>query len=239
MSITTMADPTVHIPDFLAAELESGDDLIHARDRLQQKSWLTDELVNEITGLFPNSDNVDPMTGADRIFASEKQVDQVAATFLEAWAVVKARNGEKITCHHGLNTKKSTDSPFLPSLPRERAARKSKVQCPFKIACSHQGMKASLKKPGMFCHAKITTTHLSRTGHLEVNVEGMKDVLSLLSQKPRVACQILRPMLECCLPQWKGSSAQHANNFRRQVASFLMKNPDFRHLTCDQAHALS
>jgi hypothetical protein len=177
-SITTMADRAVHVPDFLAAELESGDDLIHIRDRLQQKNWLTDELVNEITGLFPNSDDVDPMTGArdqtrfsencsklfpkDRIFASEKQIDQVAAMFLEAWAVVKAHNGKKIICHYGLNTKKSTDSPFLPSLPREHATRKSKVQCPFKIAYSHQGMKASLKKPGMFYHAKITnvvTTH--------------------------------------------------------------------------------
>jgi hypothetical protein len=44
MSITTMADPAVCVPDFLAAELESGDDLIHTRDRLQQKNWLTDEL---------------------------------------------------------------------------------------------------------------------------------------------------------------------------------------------------
>jgi hypothetical protein len=35
-------------------------------------------------------------------------------------------------------------------------------------------------------------------------------------------------MLERCLPQWKGLSAQHA-----------MKNPDFRHWTYDQAHALS
>jgi hypothetical protein len=190
----------------------------------------------------------------DRIFASEKQTDQVAAMFLEAWAVVKAHNGKKITCHCGLNTMKSTDSPFLPSLPREHAIRKSKVQCPFKIACSYQGTKASLKQPGVFCHAKITNavaTHtcsmcpvdmrlaLSRTGHLEVNIEGMKDVLSLLSQKPRVACQILCPMLECCLPQWKGLSAQCANNFRRRVVLFLMKNPDFRHLTYDQAHALS
>jgi hypothetical protein len=173
-----MADPTVYIPAFLAAELESGDDLILIRDRLQQKNWLTDELVNEITGLFPNSDDIDPSTGArnqtrfsencsklfskDRIFASEKQIDQVAAMFLEAWSVVKAHNGKKIICHYGLNTKKSTESPFSPSLPREHATRKSKVQCPFKIAYSHQGKKTNLKKPGIFYRAKITnvvTTH--------------------------------------------------------------------------------
>jgi hypothetical protein len=150
-----MADPVVYIPDFLAAELESGDDLIDIRDRLQQKNWLTDELVHEITGLFPTLDNIDPMMGdrdqtrfsencsklfpKDRIFASEKQIDEVATMFLEAWAVVKAHNGKKIICHYGLNTKKSTDSPFFPSLPSEHATRKPKVQCPFKIAYSHQG----------------------------------------------------------------------------------------------------
>jgi hypothetical protein len=212
-----MVNPTVYIPDFLAVELESGDDLIHIRDRLQCKNWLTDELVDEITGLFPTADDIDPMTGVrdqtkftenclklfpkDRIFASEKQIDQVATKFLEAWAVVKAHNGKKIICHYGLNTKKSADSPFIPSLPREHVTQKSKVQCPFKIAYSHQGRKASLKKPGIFYRAKITnvvTTHtcgmcpvemriaLSRTGHLEVNIEGMKDILSLISQKPRV-----------------------------------------------------
>jgi hypothetical protein len=157
----TMADPVVYIPDFLAAELESGNDLIDIRDRLQQKNWLTDKLIHEITKLFPTSDNIDPMTGArdqtrfsenclklfpkDRIFASEKQIDQVTTVFLEAWAVVKAHNGKKIICHYGLNTKKSTYSPFFPSLPREHATQKLKVQCPFKIAYSHQGKKASLK----------------------------------------------------------------------------------------------
>jgi hypothetical protein len=65
MPIATMADPAANVPDFLGAELESaGDDLIHVQDRLQRKNWLTDELVNEITGLFPNSDDVDLMTGA-------------------------------------------------------------------------------------------------------------------------------------------------------------------------------
>jgi hypothetical protein len=265
-----MADPIVYIPSFLASELQSGDDPLLIRDRLRQKNWLTDELVEEIIALYPKSEDVDPTTGArdqtkfadncnklfpkDRVFASEKQIDQVAAMFLEAWAVVKSHNGKKIICHYGLNTKKSRDSPFFPTLPREHATRKSIVQCPFKIAYSHQGIRASLKKPGIFYRAKITTvvtTHtcgmcpvdmriaLSRTGHLEVNIEGMKDILSLLSQKPRVACQILRPMIESYLPQWKGVSAQYVNNFRRRVVLFLMKNPDFRHLTYDQASALS
>jgi hypothetical protein len=129
--------PTVYIPDFLAAKVESGDgdELIHIRDRPQCKNWLSDELVNEITGFFPNSDDIDPITGVrehtifsenclklfpqDCIFASDKQIEQMTAMFLEVWAI--------------------------PSLPCEHVTRKSKVQCPFKIAYFHHGKKASLK----------------------------------------------------------------------------------------------
>ena len=80
----------MYIPDFLPSKLESGDDLIHIRDRLQKKNWHTVGLVDEITGLFPHSDDIDPMTGGrdqtrfsenclklfppDWIFASKKQI---------------------------------------------------------------------------------------------------------------------------------------------------------------------
>jgi hypothetical protein len=47
---------------------------------------------------------------------------------------------------------------------------------------------------------------LQRTGHLELDIEGMKDILSLLSQKPRVPYQILCSMIESYIPQWKGIS---------------------------------
>jgi hypothetical protein len=267
-----MSTTELYIPEFLEAELSSGDDPIAIRDRLQKKNWLTVGLVEEITGLFPVSGDIDPVTGGrdptrfsescsklfprDRVFASEKQIEQASAMFLDAWSIVKAHNGKKIICHYGLSTKKTkpTTEVLTPTLPREHATLKEKVQCPFKIAYSHIGRKPYLNQPGILYQAKITTvvtTHtcgmcpidmrvaLQRTGHLEVNIDGMKDILSLLAQKPRVPCQILRPMIESYVPQWKGISAKYVNNFRRRVVLFLMKNPDFRHLTYAQAHALS
>jgi hypothetical protein len=133
--IMTMASPTTYTPNLLAAELEYDDDLIKIRDHLQGKDWLTNGLVDEITVSFPNSNDIDPMTGArdqtrfsenclklfpqDRIFASEKQIEQVASMFLDAWSVVKAHNGKKIICHYGLNTKKFPP-PINVSMPPGR-----------------------------------------------------------------------------------------------------------------------
>ncbi len=119
---------------------------------------------------------------------------------------------------------------------------------------SHQGKRASVKKPGIFYHAKITTvdpTHTcgmcprdmgitaQRTGHLVVNLTGMKDILSLLSAKPGVACQVLRPMVENYVPGWTGIPAQYITNFCIQVLLFLIKNPNHEHPTYDQVVSLS
>jgi hypothetical protein len=65
-------------------------------------------------------------------------------------------------------------------------------------------------------------------------------MLSLLSQKPGVVCNILSPLIENYIPEWKGVPAQYVNNFQIcGVVLFLMKNPDFWHLTYAQAHALT
>jgi hypothetical protein len=130
-----MADRMLYIPDFLEAELQSQDDLTVIRDCLQGKNWLTKGLVDEIIQMFPKSDDIDPTTGErdqtkfsescsklfplDRMFASEKQVEQAASMFLDAWAVVKAHNGKKIICHYGLNTQKNAQSSVYFPLPSE------------------------------------------------------------------------------------------------------------------------
>jgi hypothetical protein len=103
--------------------------------------------------------------------------------FLDAWALLKSHNGKKIMCHYSLGTKKTRPLIFFPALPCEHVTQKEKIQCPFKIAYSHQGKKASMSKPGIFYCAKIMkviTMHtcgmcpvdmhiaLQRTGHLEV-----------------------------------------------------------------------
>ena len=266
----TMAFRPIFVPDFLAGELASGDTLLAIRDRLQVKNWLTVYLVQEITDLFPTSVHINSITGErdqnvfsenclklfapDRVFACDKQIEQAAGMFLDAWSILKAHDGKKIICHFGLSSKKKKPSLVDELQQRDHLTKKDQLKCPFKIMYSHQGRKANLKKPGIFYHAKITsvvTEHtcgmspsnmriaLQKTGHLEVNIEEMKDILSLLSQKPRVACNVLRLMIENYLPGWKGTSAQYVNNFRKRVLLFLVQHPDYQHLSYDQACALS
>ena len=189
-----------------------------------------------------------------RIFASDKQIEQASELFLDSWAIVKSHEGKKIMCHFGVSSKKKVVSIIDPLLQREHQSKKDSLQCPFKIMFSHQGKSVHRKKPGIFYRAKITTVvtehtcgmspmnmriALQKTGQLEVNIEGMKDILSLLSSKPRVACNVLRPMMENYIPGWRGVSAQYVNNFRKRMLLFLLQNPDYQHLSYEQARALS
>jgi hypothetical protein len=84
--------------------------------------------------------------------------------FMDAWACRKAHNGKKIMCHYGLSSRKKKVSTVNPlSQPETIKTQKEKFQCPFKIMYSHQGKQASVKKPVIFYHAKITTmdpTHI-------------------------------------------------------------------------------
>jgi hypothetical protein len=102
---------------------------------------------------------------------------------------------------------------------------------------SHQGKRASVKRPGIFYHAKITTvdpTHTcgmcprdmqiaaQRMGHLVVNLAGMKDILSLLSAKSCVACQVLRPMVENYVC-WTGFLPNTSPTFINEFFCFLSR----------------
>jgi hypothetical protein len=58
-----MAHHIVYIPNFLEAELETGDELIDIRDHLQHMNWLTEGLVYKITHFPMQHDDIDPETG--------------------------------------------------------------------------------------------------------------------------------------------------------------------------------
>ena len=266
-----MAHVPIDIPPFLDLELLSGDSYEVIRDRIQSKKWLSTALENEIIALYPKIADVNPSTGErdkdrfaenclllfpkGRIFASEKQIEQAADMFMDAWACRKAHDGKKIMCHYGQSSRKKKISIVDPLSQREQPeTQKEKCNCPFKIMYSHQGKRALVKKPGIFYCAKITTVDpihtcgmcprdmriaAQRTGYLELNLEGMKDILSLLSAKPRVSCQVLRPMVEKYLPNWTGIPAQYIINFRQRVLLFLIKNPNYEHMTYEQAISLT
>jgi hypothetical protein len=78
-----------------------------------------------------------------------------------------------------------------------------------------------------------------RTGHLVVNVTGIKDILPFLLAKPHVTCQVLCPMLAIAWG-WTEIPAQDITNFPKRVLLFLIKNlTNYEHLTYEQAVSMS
>ena len=102
-----MAHLSTDIPDFVDQELSTGDSLDAIRDRLQSMNWLSVALVNEITSLFPTAADVNVLSFAEKcllsfpkgcVFASEKQIDQVADMFMDGWACVRRVMMERRLC---------------------------------------------------------------------------------------------------------------------------------------------
>ena len=268
-----MADSIVYLPEWLGSELESGDPFDVIKERIQNKNWLTDGLVAEITAAFPTADDVQVGTGVrdkdkfesmceqlfppGRVFASNKQLEQTAFRFLEAWAVRGVHDGKKIMCHFGVSFKKKTvNKSHVEGMPVRDIvpSKKDTTQCPFRILYSWLDLNRINKKPGIFYRCKITTLRLAHTcqmnpqehriaiqksGSLEVDVCGMKDILSMMQEKPRVKAEVIRPMILRYISVHQGISAQYIANFRRRVLLFLVRNPDFSNLTYEQALALT
>ena len=83
-----------------------------------KENWLTNELVEEIAGLLPESHEKDEsgkrcphayllkvgqLFPKGRVFASYTQLVQASKVFLDAWAVQKVHGQKKITCSYGIN----------------------------------------------------------------------------------------------------------------------------------------
>jgi hypothetical protein len=49
VSLLTMANLPIFIPEFMQSELLTGDTFVDIRDRIQGQNWLSTDLVNEIT----------------------------------------------------------------------------------------------------------------------------------------------------------------------------------------------
>jgi hypothetical protein len=128
------------------------------------------------------------------------------------------------------------------------------ANCPFDINCSWVGCKVVSKKPAIFCCVQITKVNpnhtckmrapehgrvLQRQGHLEANISGMKDIASLMNEKPRIASQVLRPMILKHVLMHAGMTSKCINNFKKRVQFFLLKKLNFEDLTYDQAVSLS
>ena len=220
-----MADSPLFLPDWLEPELESGDLLDDIKARIQSKNWLTEGLLAEITSAFPTANDVQLGTGVRNkdkfesmcehlfppgcVFASNKQVEQAASRFLEAWAVHSVHDGKKIMCHFGVSFKKKAASKKIDDGMPTRdiiISKKDSTKCPFRILYSWVDFNKYNKKPGIFYRCRITTLRLAHTcqmnpqehriaiqksGSLEVDVSGMKDILSMMQEKPHVRADVI------------------------------------------------
>jgi hypothetical protein len=94
-----------------------------------------------------------------RIFASFKQINQIADMFLGAWAIKKTSHSKSIQCaYSATHDKKDRKHPDLSKRRKLEPALELVYKCPFIIwytsvaYCKNR----ALKKPDIFYHVKIT-----------------------------------------------------------------------------------
>jgi hypothetical protein len=176
-------DCILYVPEFLESELQSGDDIQVINQHLMCKNWLTPGLVEEITSLFPRTADITSESGErnkemfavnfnqlfpkGRLFASSKQLKQVADMFLEAWAVSKSVYGKKISCSFSEDRKrKSSVFPIedpTGSTREHPVSLKEQIKCPFKILFSLVGHKEINRKPKICFQVRITNVDPNHT----------------------------------------------------------------------------
>ena len=80
---------------------------------------------------------------------------------------------------------------------------------------------------------------LQRGGRLKLDLSGLQGLLELLKERPRIAANNLRPLLEKFLPHYKGVSTQFVCNFRNRVMKYFARKGLNNQLTVEEALALT
>jgi hypothetical protein len=107
----------VHVPDFKDAAMQlamTSGDFAPCKKLFIESNWITSELRLHVETIFPKPGEIDIGTGVHdtqafqnacavlfhegHIFASTKQLKQVATLFLEKWSVRCVQHGKKIIC---------------------------------------------------------------------------------------------------------------------------------------------
>ena len=255
----------IYIPTFLAEyeqRFANGEDKDAINREIQLQDWLTTDLRKEIITLYPTAAEKDRVTGkrdhdafqtkakilfpVGRIFASFKQIDQVAKLFLDAWAISKVNGQSKIYCAHGLSRGK-----FKKNLHNTVALRrtcpeteKEKCQCPFEIRYSPQGrVKKSTPttKPVAFLRVKVTgcvyehkcsmdtASHqlaFQSNGQNTPDLTRIHHIIRMLREKPSIPNHVLRPEIAHAIPHYRGMDAAFMRNFRSRVLTHCLKHTD-------------
>lgn len=112
---TTSNCGALYIPAFVERYRELNLDVQDEKNKLLSENWLGSSLLDEITSYFPKQSdinyedenkcdpvafqhNVGKMFPVGRIFASSKQLDQVAEMLLSNWGIKKVHNAKSICC---------------------------------------------------------------------------------------------------------------------------------------------
>ena len=254
---------TIYIPSFLDVIPVTPLPLSQLNIHLLKKNWLTPDLVCEIERCFPtkaqitisaDGDNVrDPqafkvqatrLMPPGRIFASFKQLDQVAKLFLDAWGIQKIHTTKRIGCFYGKPCNKKSRLHEDPAKRRRVVISPKKVyQCPFEIRYSFIDYcnNTESKKPNIFYRVKVTKVNLEHTcqlstifhretkqknGSHQPDLNGLTDIISLLREKPNLKPEFLRPLLLKYLPYYKSIDARFITNFRQRAIHWIIHQKD-------------
>ena len=118
-----------------------------------QNDWLTEELIEEIHGLFPSpseiienqertrcpqaySQKVGQFFYVGRLFCNFKQFTQAGKLLLDAWAVHANAGAKSLACFYGdpsNKPRKTGDTPMLPHSRNSQLSPKTK-NCPFRVS---------------------------------------------------------------------------------------------------------
>ena len=259
----------LYLPLFREELLNSGLEMSDINEKFLKMDWVTNELLHEVQSLFPEKSDIDTLSGSrkiaqfekncsmlfpvGRVFACARQLMQVAKIFLDGWAVNGVSQGRKIVCHYHEPIMHNKESSTR-GLRIVEESPKIQYKCPFEIRFAVQKYLKSEKKPASFYHVKVTFVCVEHTcqldshfhrralqwgGRLKLDLSGLQGLLELLKERPRIAANNLRPLLEKYLPHYKGVTAQFVCNFRNSVMKYFARNGLNNQLTVQEALVLT
>ena len=133
---------------------------------------------------------------------------------------------------------------------------KQMINCPFVMRYSllKIKLKKEMNKPNIFYRIKVTTCtyehhcELSDTfynvaiksnrGRVKVNLEGMNALLLILKDMPQATPFTLRPLMLRYIHHEQPLSSQFIANFRRRVALYHARHPNFEPIPMEHAQQL-
>jgi hypothetical protein len=147
----------VYLPTFLNDIDLDGTALGGSKD----EDWLTDDLKEEITSHFPDTNDIGDdrarskvsfeshaavLFPKGRIFASFVQLRVAVDMFLKAWGASSSHGSSRLTCFYGKPSRKPRISVVEPDKQRVRTPSLKEKLCPFKILYSFQKKDKGSKK---------------------------------------------------------------------------------------------